>query len=135
VDRIDADTEVRTVRAKDAVGRYGEDVAAEFLQRAGLRILQRNWRCREGELDIVARDGDVLVFCEVKARSGGGFGAPVEAVTAAKARRLRLLAARWLAEGRGDDAVGRGCSTVRFDVVGVLRARDGVTVEHLRGVL
>ena len=122
------------MRVKDAVGRFGEDVAAEYLERAGLRILQRNWRCREGELDIVARDGDALVFCEVKARSGTGFGAPVEAVTAAKARRLRVLAARWLTEQRGD-AAGRGCSTVRFDVVGVLRAYDGVTVQHLKGVL
>ncbi|MFL6138013.1 MAG: YraN family protein [Frankiaceae bacterium] len=123
------------MRVKDAVGRFGEDVAAEFLQRAGLRIVQRNWRCREGELDIVARDGDELVFCEVKARSGNGFGSPVEAVTPAKVRRLRLLAARWLAEDRGAGSLGRGCSTVRFDVVGVLRAPDGVTVEHVRGVL
>ena len=123
------------MRVKDAVGRFGEDVGAEFLGRAGVLVLQRNWRCREGELDIVARDGDELVFCEVKTRSGAGFGTPAEAVTAAKARRLRVLAARWLAEERGDRVEGHGCSGIRFDVIGVVRGPDGVTVEHLRGVL
>ena len=123
------------MRVKDAVGRYGEDVAAEFLQRAGLRLVERNWRCREGELDIVARDGDVLVFCEVKTRSGTGFGAPAEAVTPAKARRLRVLAARWLAERQAAATGAARCSAVRFDVVGVVRERGGVTVQHLRGVL
>jgi putative endonuclease len=123
------------VRVKDAVGRFGEDVAAEALEQAGLRIVARNWRCREGELDIVASEGDVLVFCEVKARSGTGFGTPVEAVTTAKARRLRVLAARWLVEQRGDEPARQGWATIRFDVVGVLRGRDGVRVEHLRGVL
>ena len=120
------------MRTKDAVGRFGEQVAVEYLERAGLRILERNWRCRDGELDIVARDGDVVVFCEVKARSGVGFGVPAEAVTPAKSRRIRLLAARWLAERRADGAA-QGCADVRFDVVGVLRGRDGVAVEHVRG--
>jgi putative endonuclease len=128
------------VRVKDAVGRFGEDVAAEFLERSGLRIVERNWRCREGELDIIAQDGDVLVFCEVKARSGTGFGTPAEAVTAAKGRRLRMLAARWLAERRATGAepgadAGARCPTVRFDVVAVLRGGGAVSVEHLRGVL
>lgn len=121
------------MRVKDAVGRFGEDVAAGFLERAGFVVLARNWRCREGELDIVARDGDTLVFCEVKARSGTGFGTPAEAVTPVKARRLRVLAARWLAERRAEAPLR--CEAIRFDVVAVLRGRDGVSVEHLRGVI
>jgi putative endonuclease len=123
------------VRVKDAVGKFGEDVAVTHLERAGVRVLARNWRCREGELDIVARDGDVLVFCEVKTRSGAQFGSPAEAVTTAKGERLRAVAARWLSEHLGGDDGATGCSTIRFDVVGVLRGRDGVSVEHLRGVL
>ena len=122
------------MRVKDAVGKFGEDVAVAHLERAGVRVLARNWRCREGELDIVARDGDVLVFCEVKTRSGTSFGSPAEAVTSVKGERLRTLAARWLCE-EDDGRAATECSTIRFDVVGVVRGRDGVSVEHLRGVL
>jgi putative endonuclease len=114
---------------KDVLGRFGEDVAAQHLQRAGLVLVERNWRCREGELDIIATDGPVLVFCEVKTRSGMGFGSPAEAVGPDKQRRLRALAARWLAEHPHQWA------ELRFDLVGVLRSGDGVQVEHLRGVL
>jgi putative endonuclease len=113
---------------KDTLGRYGEDVAVAHLQAAGLVVLARNWRCPDGELDIIARDGDVLVFCEVKTRSGLGYGVPAEAVTSAKARRIRRLAAAWL------DQAGRGWPELRFDVVSVLRRRGhAVAVEHLRG--
>lgn len=109
------------------LGRRGEQIAAAYLTRAGLRVLDRNWRCREGELDIVARDGSALVFCEVKARRGTGYGLPVEAVTVAKRRRLRLLAQRWLA------AHDEHAPEVRFDVVGVLVRRSGpAVVTHLR---
>lgn len=109
------------------LGAHGERVAAAYLTRAGLRVLDRNWRCREGELDIVARDGSALVFCEVKARRGTGYGLPVEAVTVAKRRRLRLLAQRWLA------AHDEHAPEVRFDVVGVLVRRSGpAVVTHLR---
>ncbi|MGH8970655.1 MAG: YraN family protein [Actinomycetes bacterium] len=117
------------MRATDALGAYGERVAAAHLAAAGLAILDRNWRCTGGEIDIVARDGDVLVFCEVKTRSGTGFGAPLEAVTPRKAARLRRLAAAWMQERRmphGD---------VRIDLVGVLKPRRGAShVEHVRGV-
>lgn len=113
------------------LGRYGEQLAVEHLQAAGWQVLDRNWRCREGELDIVARDGQTLVFCEVKTRSGTGFGAPAEAVTAVKARRIRRLAARYLAESA---AGGRSWPELRFDVLGVIRSRGQRTrVEHLRG--
>ena len=116
--------------AKDGLGRYGEDVAARHLTEAGLAILERNWRCPAGEIDIVARDGDVLVVCEVKTRSGMSFGGPLEAVTSAKAARLRRLAALWLAER------ALRVPEVRFDVVAVNRPRRGAaTVDHVRGVL
>ena len=81
---------------KDVLGRFGEDTAAAHLERAGLSLVARNWRCREGEIDIVALDGELLVFCEVKTRSGLGFGSPAESVSLTKQRRLRVLAARWL---------------------------------------
>jgi putative endonuclease len=80
--------------------------------------VDRNWRCNEGELDIVARRGATVAFCEVKARSGTGFGQPFEAVTPLKQRRIRKLAARWLRE-RGP-ALGSRPSVVRFDVASVL---------------
>ena len=105
---------------KDALGRYGEELAARHLADSGLAILERNYRCESGEIDIVARDGDVLVVCEVKTRAGLAFGAPIEAVTATKARRLRVLACQWLADHRGVRP-----ATVRFDVVGVLSADGG----------
>ena len=109
------------------LGALGERIAADHLTDAGLRLLDRNWRCREGELDVVARDRDALVFCEVKTRRGTGYGHPVEAVTPAKQRRLRVLAQRWLA------AHDEHAPEVRFDVVGILVGRDGpAQVTHLR---
>ena len=124
------------------LGRYGEEVAAAHLVAAGLTIVARNWRCRAGEVDIVAMDGDVLVVCEVKTRRSVGFGTPLDAVTPAKAARLRRLAFHWLAEQRceGSDAAMSNTdgfaryTEVRFDVVSVLRPLSGATsVEHLRG--
>ena len=79
------------MQAKDAVGAYGERVAARHLQQHGLVVLDRNWRCFDGELDIVARDGDALVFCEVKTRRSERHGVPAEALVAAKTARLRAL--------------------------------------------
>jgi putative endonuclease len=108
------------------LGLRGERIAAAFLNDLGFRVLDRNWRCREGELDIVARDGDALVFCEVKTRRGVGFGHPAEAVTPAKQRRLRTLAHRWLA------AHDEHAPELRFDVVGVLvRPSRPALVTHL----
>lgn len=117
------------MQAKDAVGRYGERVAARYLAEQGMVVLDRNWRCAAGEIDLVARDGDTLVVCEVKTRSGVGFGSPLEGVTAAKAARLRRLAALWLS------AHPVRPYEVRLDVVGVLRSpRGAARVEHVRGV-
>lgn len=78
------------------VGLSGEDLAAAWYEARGFEIVVRNWRCREGELDLIVRDGRLYVFCEVKARSGLGFGSAAEAVTRDKQQRLRRLAARWL---------------------------------------
>lgn len=116
------------MRVSQQLGRFGEDVAARHLAAGGAEILERNWRCRDGELDIVARDSGVLVFCEVKTRSGSGFGSGAEAVAGRKAARIRRLAARWLAEHPHPPAI------VRFDVLSVYRDRIGpVRVEHRRG--
>lgn len=115
-------------RAKDAVGAYGERVAVDYLVSQGMRLLDRNWRCSAGEIDAILRDGDVLVFAEVKTRRGARFGAPVEAVDLSKQTRLRRLATIWLAQSRVRPP------EVRFDVVSVLAQRAGkANVEHLRG--
>lgn len=116
------------MRAKDAIGAYGERVAADFLRNAGLTVLERNWRCPAGEIDLIAADGDVLVFCEVKTRSGLRFGHPAEAVVGAKAARIRRLAAQWLATHESRWA------EIRFDVISVLRQpRGAASITHLRG--
>lgn len=120
------------MRAKDAVGRYGEDVAARHLVEAGFVIITRNWRCKSGEVDIVAYDGPTLVFCEVKTRSSIAYGAPAEAVSSAKAARIRHLAILWLDEHR-QTLTQSAWPELRFDVVSVLRARRGAaSVEHLQ---
>jgi putative endonuclease len=124
--------------ARMGLGRYGEDVAARRLCEMGMAILDRNWRCTDGELDLVARERDALVVCEVKTRSagrGGAFEHPTAAVSAAKAARLRRLSARWLAERwlRRYGRPPRG--GVRIDLVGVLLpARGAPLVQHVRGV-
>ena len=118
----------RRVDPRRRLGNAGEDAVAAWYEAAGYRVLDRNWRCREGELDLVVTDGDTLAFCEVKTRASTRFGAPVEAVTATKQRRLRTLAMRWLAE---HDVRRR---TLRFDVASVTRASDGeLAVEVLEG--
>ena len=116
-------------KATQAVGAYGERCASAALAEAGLVVLDRNWRCRDGELDIVARDGDAIVFCEVKTRRSDAYGVPAEAVTPSKAKRIRRLAARWLAGS------GLHPREVRFDVLAVSPQHSGpAQVEHLRGV-
>lgn len=119
------------MNATRALGRYGEDRAARLLSGSGMRLLARNWRCgRAGEIDIVARDGDTLVVCEVKTRRESAYEHPMAAVTPAKVRRLRRLADCWLA--RHGDAPPGG---VRIDLVGVVLPRRGAAVvEHARGV-
>lgn len=117
--------------SRQAVGRYGEGVAVRFLTDKGLTILDRNWHCREGEIDIVAFDPveRCLVVVEVKTRRSQRYGSPLEAVTERKAARLRVLAACWLREH--SVSVGQ----VRIDVIGIVRPRTGpAEVTHVRDV-
>ena len=110
------------------LGRRGEELAARHLTSLGMVVLDRNWRCDAGEIDLVLREGGVLVICEVKTRSSTDFGAPLEAIDRRKADRLRRLGARWLLvhDCHPDD--------VRVDLVGVLAPAGGpVEVEHVRG--
>ena len=117
------------MKPKDVLGRQGEQLAADFLANAGLVVLDRNWRCAHGEIDIVAADGGTLVICEVKTRSGVRFGTPLEAVTRQKAWRQRRLAAAWL---RDRDVL---FDEIRIDVIGVLRTAPGTfRIQHVRGV-
>ncbi|MFT3871297.1 MAG: YraN family protein [Nocardioides sp.] len=112
-----------------ALGRYGERVAVRRLVADGLHLLDRNWRCGLGELDLVMREGRVLVAVEVKTRTSTLSGMPHEAVDEVKLARLRQLAARWQEE-RGIRA-----PEVRIDLVAVLLARKGApTIEHVRGI-
>ena len=117
------------MRAKDMLGRDGEQAAVDYLEGCGFRILDRNWRCTDGEIDIVAVERHTLVVCEVKTRSGTRYGTPLEAVGRIKRGRLRKLAVRWL------NAHGVRFDQIRVDVVGLLyEGTGGFTIEHVRGV-
>ena len=118
-----------TAASKQALGAYGEDVALRHLTGQGMLLLERNWRCAEGELDLVLREGPVLVVCEVKTRRSVRCGAPHEAVGAEKVARLVRLAERW------KQARGVHPEQVRVDLVAVLRGpRGAAEVEHVRGI-
>lgn len=109
---------------RQVLGQAGEDAAAAHYEGEGYRILARNWRVRTGEIDLVCRRGDTVVFSEVKTRSSGRFGRGLEAVDWRKQRKLRALAVLWLQESAGSFA------EIRFDVVEVDRAG---AVEVLEG--
>jgi len=115
--------------AKDVLGRRGEDLAAGHLAASGLTIVERNWRCSQGEIDIVALDNGELVFVEVKTRSSVAFGHPLESITAVKLARLRRLAAAWCSEhpGRHD--------RIRLDAIAVVAPPGSAPqIEHLKRV-
>jgi putative endonuclease len=111
--------------ARPALGRAGEDLAAAFYLRNGFRVLDRNFRCKAGEIDLVVRRGSLVVFCEVKTRSRTAHGVPSEAVDGRKQARLRRLAGHWLAERRP-----RACD-IRFDVIAVEASSNNLRVTHL----
>ncbi|HWI42112.1 MAG TPA: YraN family protein [Nocardioides sp.] len=118
-----------TAQARQAIGAYGEELAARHLRELGMVVLERNWRCPEGEVDILLRDGATLVVCEVKTRTSCVAGTPHEAITDAKLARLKRLGERW-AEARGIRPDG-----IRIDLVAVLRPpRGAAVVEHVRGL-
>jgi putative endonuclease len=118
-----------TAARRQALGAYGESMAARHLVAQGMVLLDRNWRCDEGELDLVLRDGPALVACEVKTRTSFAHGSPHEAITDAKLARLRRLVQRWMLDH------GVQPPETRFDLVAVLRPRRGpALVEHVRGI-
>jgi len=119
--------------SKQSIGALGEDLATAELERLGMEIIARNWRCAVGEIDIIAVDRhngrQTVVFCEVKCRTGLGFGNPLEAITYAKLRKLRQLAAEWLttAEVYADD--------IRLDAIGVVVLRgQAPQLTHVLGI-
>ncbi|MDR2454414.1 MAG: YraN family protein [Bifidobacteriaceae bacterium] len=116
--------------ARRALGRYGEAVAAAYLEAQGWQLVDRNWRCRWGEVDLVAQpEPGTVVFVEVKTRSGELCGAPEEAVTPRKLARLRRLAGVWLKER------GQGAAAIRIDVIAVTTGGPrGRSLHHLTGV-
>ena len=120
-----------TAASRQALGAYGETVAERTLTLdEGMVLLDRNWRCAEGELDLVLREGEVLVACEVKTRRSDTSGAPHEAVDSVKLQRLHRLVWRWAEEH------GVRAEEVRVDLVAVLRPRRGpALVDHVRGLL
>jgi len=126
-------TQTTTTRGEgthhQALGRYGETLAERHLAELGMVLLDRNWRCPDGEADLVLREGRTLVVCEVKTRSNLDHGSPHEAVTQAKVERMGRVAQAWLA---AHDVTPQG---VRLDLVAVLRPRRGPSVvEHVRGL-
>jgi len=106
------------------LGRAGEALAADWYTAQGYGVLARNWRCRDGELDLVVARGRFVVFCEVKTRSSERFGTPAEAVTRQKQMRIRRVAARWI-----DEAAPGPPRAIRFDVACVMHD----TVEVIEG--
>jgi putative endonuclease len=117
------------MNAGHELGRRGENAAVRYLESLGWRVLERNWRCADGELDIVAHDGRRHVVCEVKTRRSRAYGDPAEAITISKALRLRRLAGRWAREH------GVRTSTVRIDLIGLIGGGpEGFTVDHLEEV-
>lgn len=120
---------------RGSIGERGERLAEAELARRGYAVIERNFRTRSGELDLILSLGQTIVFCEVRSRVAGGRpgapGGPLESIGPAKRRRLRLLAREWLNE-RAPAAVGRG-GTLRFDAVGVLLRADGslAAFEHV----
>lgn len=117
-------------RAKDDLGRAGEDMAAHYLADRGMLILRRNWRCEIGELDIIALDRRELVICEVKTRRSVAQGHPIEAVSQEKFERMQRLAMRWLTEHRISPR-----PQLRYDIVGIVMPQSGpATIDHVKGV-
>lgn len=112
------------------IGALGEQLAVDHLTELGMAVLARNWRCRWGELDVVAADNDggTLVFVEVKARTSAEFGGVEQAVTPDKVRRLRRLAGLWLVENN------QRWPALRIDVIGVRLGGRTPELLHLKGI-
>jgi putative endonuclease len=114
---------------KDELGKQGEHLAVTYLEAKGMKILARNWRCRHGEIDIIAEEGPNLIVVEVKTRSGRSHGTALESVSPTKLARLRMLAAKWLAtQPHTFDAV-------RVDVIALERFAGDFALRHVRGAI
>lgn len=113
---------------KQVLGKYGESVAATYLQDRGYQIIARNWRCEIGEIDLIAKQKNKIVFIEVKTRNGLEFGHPFEAITAPKISRLRKLVAQWCAQNNASGF------SVRMDAISVLVRSGRVAIEHIKQV-
>lgn len=117
------------MRAKDVLGQTGEQIAADYLEERGIRVIDSNWRCVRGEIDLIALDGTELVIVEVKTRRSRRYGDPLEALTRAKLLRLRTLAVMWAREHH------RVIGTLRIDAVGIIMDSSGTpSIDHLKGV-
>lgn len=111
------------------IGATGETIAAQYLQHHGMRILDTNWRCNQGELDIIAEHRGQIIAVEVKTRTGTGYGHPAQAVTPAKLRRLCVLTRRWCRENH------RNWAGARIDVIAILlSAGNKPAIEHYQAV-
>jgi putative endonuclease len=106
-------------------GAWGEDLALRYLTRRGYRLVERNYRKRHGEIDLIVRSEETLVFVEVKLRRSTSFGDPLEAVTARKQATIRSLAEQYLAENQPD------FDSLRFDVVGILATQTETRIKHI----
>jgi len=115
--------------SNQSFGKIGEAAAAEYLKNLGYKILARNFRTRWGEIDIIARDGDCLVFAEVKTRADEHYGAPEEAVTRAKQEHLVKAAQIYLSQARQAHALWR------IDVLALLKQNDGFAIRHLKNAV
>ncbi|MEF2978770.1 YraN family protein [Subtercola sp. YIM 133946] len=119
------------MKAKDELGRRGEQLACDYLSQGGYAVVGRNWRCAQGEIDVIAERGGVTAFVEVKTRSGLRYGHPFEAITVAKLARLKRLSAAWC---EACDEGGRP-RRIRIDLIGVVAPPGRVaSIEHLEGV-
>jgi len=114
---------------KDDLGKHGEDLAVHYLLSHGFELIERNWRCSQGEIDVIARHDDAVVFVEVKTRSSTAYGHPFEAITFSKMARMRRLAAAWCEQATSRPA------DIRIDAIAVIAPRDETArIEHLQGV-
>lgn len=112
-----------------SLGAHGESIAEEYLTDLGYRILARNWRVRDGELDLIAEDHNDIVAVEVKTRNGTGYGHPLEAITAIKAARVRRLLLTWVRQ------VNPRCKNLRVDAIGItIRHGQRPRIDHLEGI-
>ncbi|NBE99864.1 YraN family protein [Nonomuraea sp. KC401] len=111
------------------LGRQGEQLAVTYLEAQGMKVIERNWRCRHGEIDVIAEEGPSLIVVEVKTRSGTSHGTALEGVSRAKLARLNMLAAKWLATQQ------RTFDSVRVDVIALERFAGDFALRHVRGAI